>query len=212
MENDLRTETEIDLPGVPLLDSLAAIRKRPAMYIGPLTENAVLTRLLKESLCPTLDSALSGECQHLIVRFPGDSSVVVEDDGPGLPITQRAADGVPLVQVYMTQLFACRDERTHKEVAKRYCNVGLAVVNALSSYVRLSILTTDGCFTQVYENGVPGPLRRQGEAPPNMGGTRLHFLPNPQYFSGVSWDMADVDRLLEQVRTDVPCLKVMRKN
>src|SRR5262245_18633865 len=122
----------------PLTD-VDAIRKRPGMYIGDSADGSGLAHLVWELVANSLDQHLAGRCSWVEVVLQQDGSVVVEDDGPGIPLVD--ADGLPFAEIALTR-FHTRptfDGHAPHEHIGRY-GVGLFVVNALSSHLTLDVL------------------------------------------------------------------------
>lgn len=144
---------------IQVLEGMEAIRKRPAMYAGPLDEMCP-NRLVQETLCKTFSDACEGKTTRLDVHIGAKGSFGVTDNGPGWSVAMRR-NGVTYAEELMTALFACKAEKS--EETRGLCNHGVVAVNALSSDGTLTTWTDNFEWTQFYEKGRPlGPIKRTG--------------------------------------------------
>lgn len=134
------------------LTDVDAIRKRPGMYIGDVTDGSGLTHLGWELVANSLDQHLAGRCTRVDVVLHHDGSVVVDDDGPGIPISD--IDGRPFAEVALTRFHTTPtfDGHAPHEHVGRY-GVGLFVLNALSSRLALDVFRDGFHYTQRLERG-----------------------------------------------------------
>jgi DNA gyrase subunit B len=175
---------------IRVLEGLAAVRKRPAMYIGN-TGTGGLHHLVHELVDNSIDEALAGYCNHIEVTIHIDNVVTVKDDGRGIPVDIHKREGRPAVEVVMTKLHSGGkfDNRTYK-VAGGLHGVGLSVVNALSEFVELEIRRDRQVFVQTYHQGkAVTKLKAVGKT--KETGTIVRFKPDPEIFetSEFSFDL-----------------------
>jgi DNA gyrase subunit B len=187
----------LDDDKIVVLKGLEAVRKRPSMYVGPLDSPATLNKLIEQMMCISFDGALSGRCSRIAVTLHGDGSASIDNDGPGLPTENDPTHGIPLIQIMLTMLFACRAARENAE-AKALCSVGIAVVNALSETLTVEIRRAGRLWRQHYRQGDPeGPLTDVG--PAETTGLMFRFTPDPTIFQVRRFDAHDLHARLDEL-------------
>jgi len=172
---------------IQVLEGLEAVRRRPGMYIGS-TDIRGLHHLVFEVVDNSIDEALAGFCNRIRVTIRADGSVVVEDNGRGIPVgphpTQKDSDGKPMdaLQVVMTILHAGgKFGGSGYKVASGLHGVGVSAVNALSEWMEVEVRRDGGVYRQRYERGHPvTPVERIGKA--DGTGTKTTFLPDSEIF------------------------------
>ncbi len=167
---------------IQVLEGLEAVRKRPSMYIGDVGTRG-LHHLIWEVVDNSIDEAMAGYCDKIIVAINPDNSVTVQDNGRGIPTGINTKMGISALQVAMTILHAGGkfDKDTYK-VSGGLHGVGVSCVNALSTDVRVEVHREGKIFEQAYKIGIPQyDVRIIGEATDT--GTTTHFKPDDSIFT-----------------------------
>jgi len=181
---------------IKVLEGLTAVQKRPAMYIGN-TGFEGLHHLVYEVVDNSIDEAMAGYCDSVDVQIMNDNSVVIVDNGRGIPVDMHQTEKVPALEVVMTKLHAGGkfDNKSYK-VSGGLHGVGVSVVNALSEYLEVEVHRDGKVYFQRYEKGkkksdleVKGKTKRRG--------TRIQFRPDRDVFENIEFDF---DTLAKRMR------------
>jgi DNA gyrase subunit B len=186
-----------DASDIQVLEGLEPVRIRPGMYIGS-TDIRGLHHLIYELVDNSIDEALQGRCDHIIVTLHKDGKAMVEDNGAGIPVEPHPQVGTSALEVVMTRLHAGGKfgGRGYK-ISGGLHGVGMSAVNALSSWLRVEVRRGDGkVYAQEYACGRPlMPVTVVGEAPGH--GTKITFQPDATIFETLDFNF---DMLAQRFR------------
>ena len=185
---------------ITVLEGLAAVRKRPAMYIGSTGEQG-LHHLVYEVVDNSVDEALAGYASRIDVTIHVDNSITVVDDGRGIPVDNKVINGVtmPAVQVVLTILHAGgKFDASNYKVSGGLHGVGVSCVNALSEAFDVEIWRDGYAWEMDYSKGDPiSELRRMGSS--TRKGTKVHFLPDKTIFTVTEYNFDTLANRLRQL-------------
>ncbi len=179
------TPTVYDASSIQVLEGLEAVRRRPGMYIGS-TDQRGLHHLVREIVDNSVDEALAGFCDRIVVRIDKEAVVTVTDNGRGIPVDKHPKMNTSALEVIMTVLHAGgKFGGGGYKVSGGLHGVGASVVNALSEWCRVEVRRDGKVYRQEYRRGVPtGPVQQVGEVPLDQHGTTTSFLADSEIFTG----------------------------
>ncbi len=172
---------------IQVLEGLEPVRKRPSMYIGS-TGPKGLHHLVYEVMDNSIDEALAGRCDKILITLHKDHSVSVVDNGHGIPVGIHHQTGVPALELVMTKLHAGgKFGGSGYKISGGLHGVGVSVVNALSQWLEVEVYTDGQVYFQRFERGIKvSELKVTGKT--KKSGTKVTFSPDPEIFEEIEFD------------------------
>ena len=182
MAEEINNESNYSASNIQVLEGLEAVRKRPAMYIGDISEKG-LHHLVNETVDNSIDEAMAGYCTHIEVTINEDNSITVQDNGRGIPVDEHQKLHKSALEVVMTVLHAGgKFDKGSYKVSGGLHGVGVSCVNALSTRMLSQVFRDGKIYQQEYEKGKPlYPVKVVGET--TLQGTRQQFWPDGSIFT-----------------------------
>ena len=186
MAEDINKESNYSASNIQVLEGLEAVRKRPAMYIGDISEKG-LHHLVNETVDNSIDEAMAGYCTHIEVTINEDESITVQDNGRGIPVDEHKKLHKSALEVVMTVLHAGgKFDKGSYKVSGGLHGVGVSCVNALSTHMLSQVFRDGKIYQQEYEKGKPlYSVKIVGET--ELTGTRQQFWPDPTVFTTTTY-------------------------
>ena len=205
--------TEYGADQIQILEGLEAVRKRPGMYIGS-TSSRGLHHLVYEIVDNAVDEALAGFCTEIQVVINPDNSITVVDNGRGIPVGINHKAGIPAVEVVFTILHAGgKFGGGGYKVSGGLHGVGASVVNALSTWLEVTICREGKVYKQRYERGkTMYPLKEIGVCDPGQTGTTVVFLPDSEIFEETVYDYDILKQRLREMAFLTKGLKIVLRD
>ena len=199
-EEKINGENNYSASNIQVLEGLEAVRKRPAMYIGDISENG-LHHLVYEVVDNSIDEAMAGYCDHIEVTINEDNSITVQDNGRGIPVDFHEKEQKSALEVVMTVLHAGgKFDKGSYKVSGGLHGVGVSCVNALSTHMTTQVFRNGKIYQQEYECGKPlYPVKEVGTCDPVFTGTKQTFWPDGSIFTVTTYKYSTLQARLREL-------------
>jgi len=197
-EEKMNGGQEYSASNIQVLEGLEAVRKRPAMYIGDISEKG-LHHLVYEVVDNSIDEALAGYCDHIEVFINEDNSITVQDNGRGIPVDFHEKEQKSALEVVMTVLHAGgKFDKGSYKVSGGLHGVGVSCVNALSTHMTTNVFRNGKIYQQEYSCGKPlYSVKEIGES--DRTGTRQTFWPDASIFTTTTYKYETLQNRLREL-------------
>ena len=191
---------EYQASNINVLKGLEAVRKRPAMYIGDVSSRG-LHHLINEVVDNSIDEALGGYNDRVLVSINKDGSVTVEDRGRGIPVDIHPIEKISALEVVMTVLHAGgKFDKDSYKVSGGLHGVGVSVVNALSEWLRVEVMRDGKRYFQEYRLGIPqADVKEIGTVSEKLTGTKVTFMPDGEIFTTTKFKFSTVSERMREL-------------
>ena len=198
MAEELNKENNYSASNIQVLEGLEAVRKRPAMYIGDISEKG-LHHLVNETVDNSIDEAMAGYCTHIEVTINEDNSITVQDNGRGIPVDEHEKMHKSALEVVMTVLHAGgKFDKGSYKVSGGLHGVGVSCVNALSTHMMSQVFRNGHIYQQEYEKGKPlYDVKIVGDT--DKTGTRQQFWPDGTIFTTTEYNYDIIARRMREL-------------
>ena len=198
MAEELNKENNYSASNIQVLEGLEAVRKRPAMYIGDISEKG-LHHLVNETVDNSIDEAMAGYCTHIEVTINEDNSITVQDNGRGIPVDEHEKMHKSALEVVMTVLHAGgKFDKGSYKVSGGLHGVGVSCVNALSTHMMSQVFRNGHIYQPEYEKGKPlYDVKIVGDT--DKTGTRQQFWPDGTIFTTTEYKYDIIARRMREL-------------
>ena len=198
LEKDVIVEETYNAENIQVLEGLEAVRKRPAMYIGDVSERG-LHHLVYEVVDNSIDEALAGHCDHIVVTIHEDNSISVLDNGRGIPTDFHEKEQRSALEVVLTVLHAGgKFDKDSYKVSGGLHGVGVSCVNALSKSLKAEVFRNGIHYVQEFEYGKPlYAVKEVGKT--DYRGTKIWFIPDDTIFTILEYKFSTLSTRLKEL-------------